>query len=521
MSSHSPITTAIEHGEILKIAYRHGLDAVPLGDLRCDFLEQLAPMMILPRPLRGARVPKWHHQPPLLGHLKHEYIRYGEDVRPKDEILEHQVRCLLLSSQLTQLDLLYDSLQESLQETKQAVVGPYLKFASKFECGNLWRVYAVSERHYLLFVRPDKNIQTHGLHTQWFLFQVSRWTPGIKYRFEVMNMEKIRSTSTQGMQPVMYSGDRWIRRADHVDLFRNRILRFHPEYTPKLHYGTLAFEMDFDNVQGDYALLAYHYPYTYSFLRSFLQQLENHQIQGATFSSLCMTLSGHPCPLIRLESTPSNPYIILTARVHPGETPSSWLMHGILDYLFSPLATASHLRAHFNFLIIPMLNPDGVIEGSHRCNLSGADLNRHWHSPSAQWHPTIYHAKQFITELVKSSCTRVVMFCDFHGHARELDIFLYACSKTERSCAFIDLLCQLNKSEFNREKCTFDQDQDGKKQSTARYVMAQELGIEMSFTCESTYAGSKERQFTPEDYIRNGVHFCETLWAARAFIVDS
>jgi murein tripeptide amidase MpaA len=28
-----------------------------------------------------------------------------------------------------------------------------------------------------------------------------------------------------------------------------------------------------------------------------------------------------------------------------------------------------------------MVNPDGVIEGNSRCNLSGVDLNRQWTDP--------------------------------------------------------------------------------------------------------------------------------------------
>lgn len=30
---------------------------------------------------------------------------------------------------------------------------------------------------------------------------------------------------------------------------------------------------------------------------------------------------------------------------------------------------------------------------SHRCSLSGDDLNRQWLTPSSQLHPTIYHTK--------------------------------------------------------------------------------------------------------------------------------
>ena len=36
------------------------------------------------------------------------------------------------------------------------------------------------------------------------------------------------------------------------------------------------------------------------------------------------------------------------------------------------------LRDHFVFKIVPMLNPDGVVNGNYRCSLSGQDLNRQW-----------------------------------------------------------------------------------------------------------------------------------------------
>ncbi len=32
----------------------------------------------------------------------------------------------------------------------------------------------------------------------------------------------------------------------------------------------------------------------------------------------------------------------------------------------------------YRIVIIPMVNPDGVIHGNSRCNLAGLDLNRKW-----------------------------------------------------------------------------------------------------------------------------------------------
>lgn len=68
--------------------------------------------------------------------------------------------------------------------------------------------------------------------------------------------------------------------------------------------------------------------------------------------------------------------IILTSRVHPGESNASFIMAGILEYLVSEEDGAKFLRNNYVFKIVPMLNPDGVIIGNYRCSLSGLDLNR-------------------------------------------------------------------------------------------------------------------------------------------------
>ena len=56
--------------------------------------------------------------------------------------------------------------------------------------------------------------------------------------------------------------------------------------------------------------------------------------------------------------------IVLTARVHPGETQASHMLNGALKMLLSPQAKI--LREHFIFRIVPMLNPDGVVHGNYR-----------------------------------------------------------------------------------------------------------------------------------------------------------
>ena len=74
--------------------------------------------------------------------------------------------------------------------------------------------------------------------------------------------------------------------------------------------------------------------------------------------------------------------VIITARVHPGETNSSQIMHGVIKFLTSEHADAEILRKNFIFKIVPMVNVDGVVHGNYRCSLVGIDLNRVWKNPS-------------------------------------------------------------------------------------------------------------------------------------------
>ena len=115
--------------------------------------------------------------------------------------------------------------------------------------------------------------------------------------------------------------------------------------------------------------------------------------------------------------------IIISARVHPGETGASYMQKGVIDYLVGGSICARILRDNFIFKIIPMVNPDGVILGNTRCSLVGQDLNRQWQDPTKETHPVLWHMKQLIRKTQEER--DVLLFCDFHGHSRKKNIFMY------------------------------------------------------------------------------------------------
>ncbi len=99
-------------------------------------------------------------------------------------------------------------------------------------------------------------------------------------------------------------------------------------------------------------------------------------------------------------------------------------MERVLIYLLSENELAKNLRKKFDFYIFPMINIDGVIMGNYRVNFSGKDLNRTYDDPSSVDQPTIYHYKNFITNLKTSQ--DVQLFLDIHCHSKKFNCFLYA-----------------------------------------------------------------------------------------------
>jgi murein tripeptide amidase MpaA len=95
-------------------------------------------------------------------------------------------------------------------------------------------------------------------------------------------------------------------------------------------------------------------------------------------------------------------YIYLSARVHPGEVAASHMLNGFMGHILSDpskdirVALALH---HFVFVIIPMLNPDGVYRGHYRTDTHGQNLNRSYIDPCKVIMPTIWAADQIINSM--------------------------------------------------------------------------------------------------------------------------
>ena len=307
-----------------------------------------------------------------------------------------------------------------------------LVFESRFESGNLYSVMKVTDNEYHLCLQNDVN--TVG-HTQWFFFRVQNTKKDLEVQFNMLNLAKPDSLFNHGMKPLIYSekkveeeGIGWFRDGYNIGYYKNGIKK------EKGSYYTLTFKYRFEH-DDDTVYFAYWYPYTYSDLKADLIAIErNPKTKNFwVIRSLCRSLAGNSWDYLTItnknktSSGKPKKAVVISARVHPGETVGSWMMKGVIDFLTDPdNEEANMLRDNFVFKIIPMLNPDGVINGNYRWSLSGGDLNRRWKNPSKVLHPIIYHTKKLIKEVHEER--EVLLFWDLHGHSRRKDIFMYGCN---------------------------------------------------------------------------------------------
>ncbi|KAK1335744.1 hypothetical protein QTO34_003538 [Cnephaeus nilssonii] len=163
-----------------------------------------------------------------------------------------------------------------------------------------------------------------------------------------------------------------------------------------------------------------------------------------------------------------------------------------------------------------MLNPDGVIVGNYRCSLAGRDLNRHYKTILKESFPCIWHTRNMIKRLLEER--EVLLYCDFHGHSRKNNIFLYGCNSNDRKYwlherVFPFMLSKNVPDKFSFHSCNFKVQKC--KEGTGRVVMWR-MGILNSYTMESTFGGStlgnkRDTHFTTEDLKSLGYHVCDTL----------
>jgi cytosolic carboxypeptidase protein 2/3 len=399
-----------------------------------------------------------------------------------------------------------------------------LVFESRFESGNLRRAFKKLDTEYELMLKTDYNTNNY---TQWFYFKVSNTRRGVPYTFKIINMVKPDSLYNHGMKVLSFSIKTrdihqagWRRVGKNISYTQNNYKR-----KGSGNYYTLSFTVTFD-YDHDSVFFAHCFPYTFTDLKYLLSDVWTDSLRWRIRKTfLTRTLAGNEFEGVIITNFTSRPediaerkWVVITGRVHPGESNSSFIVEGIIRYLVSDESAAISLRNRFVFKIVPMLNPDGVIIGNYRCSLSGNDLNRQWKNPSPKFHPEIYAVKEMFQKTLK--WRDVYCYVDCHGHSRKKNAFMYGWNS---KCAIgyskyrekaIPFMLSKNSESFSFKDCNFTVQKT--REGTARFVVHNEYNVVNSFTLEASFFGPEnglyqDCHFTPTQLAEIGKKFCITL----------
>jgi hypothetical protein len=339
---------------------------------------------------------------------------------------------------------------------------------------HLWKCWTAKDCQHKPFQRRSSS---------WFYFGVSGASAGQEVTIKMMNLNRQSQLYKHGYTPVARVGQQG-------------------EWRPLLRSSTSYEEVDGAVLQLTFTyratcarevFFAFCYPHSYEECQLYLSTLlERVEADGAAINPsmlppassqiyvhreiLTHSSGGRNCDMLTIsdctgicESPAENSFefsgeknvIFLSARVHPGETPSSFVLQGIIEMLLSSDPRAAKLRSKYVFKIVPMLNPDGVAMGHYRHDLQGRNLNRYYASPSAEAEPTIHAVKKVVMKYSQRSEGegRLFVYLDIHAHASKRGCFVYGNSlpslREQVQNQLLPLLWAANSAYFSYSRSNF------------------------------------------------------------------
>ncbi|CAG9768873.1 unnamed protein product [Ceutorhynchus assimilis] len=282
----------------------------------------------------------------------------------------------------------------------------------------------IPDAEFNLWTKPDcHNTEFENGNRTWFYFGIKAPQGGLLVKLNLVDLNRQGKMYSQGMAPVyriLPGKSKWERIHDK------------PVYNTVEDIFILSFKFRTPENLDSCTYFAFTYPFSYMELQKMISNISLKYLSIAPISeddiyyvreTACLSLEGRIVDLITISSyhgitteredrlknlfpnkDAQRPYkfvgkkvIFISARVHPGETPSTFVFNGFLNYLLCRDDLQSQiLRKNYVFKLIPFLNPDGVANGHYRTDTRGVNLNRIYLNPSIEEHPSIYAAKSLI-----------------------------------------------------------------------------------------------------------------------------
>jgi cytosolic carboxypeptidase protein 5 len=427
----------------------------------------------------------------------------------------------------------------------------HLTISSDFDAGNMRKWEEATEviadpddfekargqpKKFDIWISPDGlPYLSSGMKT-WFYFYVKGALPSESIKFTIKNMNKQAKLYNMGLRPVFRvipKGRNWQRIPG-------------PTTWNKGNCGLeINFEHTFNWSPNDRVYFAFTYPYSYVDIQNKLDKIDDH-LKSPDYDYiyyhrelLGYSIENRRVDLITLSSKEgitkehedlienwfpehgedrsrrpvkfeNKKVIFLTARVHPGETPASFVLNGIIDLLLNKSREqGKRLLNNFVFKIIPCLNPDGWARGYFRLDTNCQNLNRYYTDPTLEKQPTIYVSKKAIVQ--QSEYGVLQYYIDLHAHASKIGWFLFG--NALKGDQLLDnyilaKMISMNSLNFDITECSFSEKNmkvkdkgDGlSREGSGRVAIYKATNCTHCYTLEWNYASGKKLSHLPAKF---------------------
>ena len=271
--------------------------------------------------------------------------------------------------------------------------------STDFEGGCLGRVEKVSETHFRLGVKGEKDQDGRNRQANWYYFRIDgagakELTLDIVDLPGEYNYLPNRGAVTKDTPPVI-SYDR--RTWKHVETFT------YDRDEPKLTLRVTPTQARF--------WIAHVPPYTAEDLGRLRAEAVRHpdfreQVIGKTPGGRDLVLWTVATPPIPKDK----PTVWLMFRQHSWETGSSWAGEGAVRALLHDDSGSRRRRRSIVWKIFPLCDPDGVARGGVRFNANGYDLNRNWDVADPRKMPEIAAQRDAVRAWIEEGHTIALYF---------------------------------------------------------------------------------------------------------------
>lgn len=124
------------------------------------------------------------------------------------------------------------------------------------------------------------------------------------------------------------------------------------------------------------------------------------------------SVQGRALRMLSFGNPDADRVLLVLGRQHPPETTGTRALMPFVERLLADTPQARRFRADTQVLVVPLMNPDGVVEGHWRSNANGKDLNRDWGVFSQ---PETRAVRAMMKQQIDATGRDLVFAIDFHS----------------------------------------------------------------------------------------------------------